>query len=83
VSFVQTLLSWRTQFHYERLGSHITAYDGYGFGRALGQIATAVETQAQVMSFLDIFWLLGVIALCAWPLALFLPRMPKGAAPAH
>ncbi len=83
VSFVQTLLSWRTQFHHERLGSHITPYDGYGFGHALGQIANAVQTQAQVMSYLDIFWLLGVIALCVWPLALFLPRMPKGAAPAH
>ena len=29
------------------------------------------------MSYLDIFWLLGVPALCLWPLALFLPRMPK------
>jgi DHA2 family multidrug resistance protein len=83
VSFVQTLLSWRTQFHHERLGSHITPYGGYGFGHALGQIASAVETQAQVMSYLDIFWLLGVIALCVWPLAFFLPQMPKGAAPAH
>jgi len=26
---------------------------------------------------------MGVLAVCLWPLALFLPRMPKGAAPAH
>jgi hypothetical protein len=35
------------------------------------------------MSYLDIFWLLGMLGLCIWPLALLLPRMPKGAAPAH
>jgi hypothetical protein len=35
------------------------------------------------MSYLDIFWLLGIVALCIWPLALFLPRMPKGAAAGH
>lgn len=61
----------------------VTPYNGYGFGHSLTQIARAVEQQASVMSYLDIFWLLGVIALCVWPAALFLPRMPKGAAPAH
>lgn len=35
------------------------------------------------MSYLDIFWMLGLLGLCVWPIALFLPRMPKGAAPAH
>jgi MFS transporter, DHA2 family, multidrug resistance protein len=42
-----------------------------------------VQAQASIMSYLDIFWLTGVLALCLWPLALFLRRMPKGAAPAH
>ncbi len=83
VSFVQTLLWSRGQFHYARLGAQITPYNGYGFGAALGQIARAVETQAQVLSYLDIFWLLGVIALCICPAALLLPRMPKGAVAAH
>jgi hypothetical protein len=36
-----------------------------------------------VTSYLDIFWLLGVLALCLWPLALFLPRMPNSATLAH
>ena len=83
VSFVSTLLSWREQFHQTRLGSHITSYNGYGFGHSLAQIAQAVQQQAGILSYLDIFWLLGVIALCVCPAALFLPRMPKGAAPAH
>ncbi|HEY6431918.1 MAG TPA: DHA2 family efflux MFS transporter permease subunit [Acetobacteraceae bacterium] len=83
VSFVNSWLDWRTQFHHARLAESVTPYNGYGFGHSLTQIARAVEQQASVMSYLDIFWLLGVIALCVWPAALFLPRMPKGAAPAH
>jgi DHA2 family multidrug resistance protein len=83
VSVVQTLLSYRTQFHHERLGSSITAYNGYGFGHSLDAIARAVQTQAQVMSFLDIFWLLGLAAICIFPLALLLPTMPKGAPAGH
>ncbi len=83
VSFVQTLLAWRTQFHHARLATDVTPYNGYSFGHSLTAIAQAVQTQAQVMSFLDIFWLLGIVALCLAPLALFLPNMPKGAAPGH
>ena len=82
VSFVQTLLSWREQFHQTRLADAITPYNGYGFGHSLAQIAQAVQQQAGILSYLDIFWLLGDRA-CVCPAALFLPRMPKGAAPAH
>jgi hypothetical protein len=35
------------------------------------------------MSYLDIFWLLGVVALVVAPVILLLPRVPKGTAPAH
>jgi len=83
VSFVNTLLDWRTQFHHARLAEAVTPYNGYGFGHSLKQIAQAVQSQATVMSYLDIFWLLGVIALCIWPVACFLPRMPKGAVVGH
>jgi len=83
VSFVTTMLQERLQFHHERLAEHVTAYNGFGFGTSLSGIDAIVQTQASVMSYLDVFWLLGVVALCIWPIALFLPRMPKGAAPAH
>jgi MFS transporter, DHA2 family, multidrug resistance protein len=83
VSFVNTLLDWRTQFHHERLAEAVTPYNGYGFGHSLTRIAQAVQSQASVMSYLDIFGPLGVIALCVWPLACLLPRVPKGAAVAH
>ena len=61
----------------------MTPYNGYSFGHSLSAIAQAVQTQAQMMSFLDIFWLLGIVALCLAPLALLLPNMPRGAAPGH
>ncbi len=83
VSFVQTLLASRTQFHHARLAADITPYNGYGFGHSLSAIAHAVQTQAQMMSYLDIFWLLGLIALLICPFGLLLPRMPKGAPVGH
>lgn len=83
VSVVTTMLEDRTQFHHARLASHITAYNGYGWNVPLTHIAHVVQSQASMMSYLDMFWLLGVLALCIWPLALLLPRMPKGATPGH
>jgi len=49
----------------------------------LAHINAAIQAQSEIMSYLDLFWVLGVMALCIWPVALLLPRMPKGAAPAH
>jgi DHA2 family multidrug resistance protein len=83
VWFTTTVLEDRTQFHHARLAEHITAYNGYAWQMPLAPIDGVVQAQATIMSYLDIFWILGVLALCLWPLALFLPRMPKGAAPAH
>ncbi len=80
VSVATTQLAWRTQFHTARLGEHITPYDGWGWGRPLGQIARAIQQQASIMSYLDIFVMLGLVAFCIAPLALFLPKLPKGAA---
>jgi DHA2 family multidrug resistance protein len=83
VSFTTTMLSERTQFHHARLAEHITAYNGYGWNTPLAGIAAVVQAQASIMSYLDIFWLLGILALLVAPAVLLLPRVPKGAAPAH
>ncbi|HUZ62313.1 MAG TPA: DHA2 family efflux MFS transporter permease subunit [Acetobacteraceae bacterium] len=80
VSFVTTLLAWREQFHHARLAEHITTATNLG-GLSLARISQMVQTQATQMSYLDIFWLLAIIALVVWPIVLFLPNMPKGAAP--
>jgi hypothetical protein len=41
-----------------------------------------VQARATIMRYLDIFRPLGVPTTCLRALARFLPRMPKGAAPA-
>ncbi|MDR3534630.1 MAG: DHA2 family efflux MFS transporter permease subunit [Rhodopila sp.] len=83
VSFVTTMLAERTQFHHERLAEHITAYNGFGWRAPLAPIDAMVQAQASVMSYLDIFWLLGLLALITAPVILLLPRVPKGTALAH
>jgi MFS transporter, DHA2 family, multidrug resistance protein len=83
ISFVTTMLQERTQFHHARLAEHITAYNGYGWNVPLAPINAAVQTQASIMSYLDIFWLLGLVALVVSPVILFLPRVSKGAAIGH
>jgi hypothetical protein len=49
----------------------------------LAPIDGVVHARATIMTDRDIFWLLGVLALCLRPLALFLPQMPRRAAPAQ
>ena len=77
VSLVTTQLAWREQFHHARLAEHITPYNG--FVSSLGSIASTVEQQASVMSYLDVFIMLGVISLVLAPICLLLPKLPKGA----
>lgn len=83
VSFVTTLLAERTQFHHARLAEHITAYNGYGWNTPLGSVNALVQAQASIMSYLDVFWLLGLLALIVAPVILLLPRVPKGTAAGH
>jgi DHA2 family multidrug resistance protein len=83
VSFVTTMLQERTQFHHARLAEHITAYNGFGWPTPLASVDAMVQAQAAVMSYLDIFWLLGIVALVVAPVVLLLPRVAKGAAMAH
>jgi DHA2 family multidrug resistance protein len=77
------MLQERTQFHHARLAEHITAYNGFGWPKSLAPIDAMVQAQAAVMSYLDIFWLLGIVALVVAPVVLLLPRVSKGAAMAH
>ena len=79
VSIVTTALAWRGQFHHARLAEHVTPYNGYGFGVPLGPIAAAVQRQASILSYLDVFTILTFVALAIVPLAFFLPNIPKGA----
>jgi len=73
----------RTTLHHARLAERITACNFYAWPTPLAPIGGVVQAQAAIMSYLDIFWLLGVPAFCLSPLARLLPRMSKGAGPAH
>jgi DHA2 family multidrug resistance protein len=79
ISFVTTLLAWRTQFHHARLAESITPY-GSLHGMSLSQIAPMVQQQAAFVSYLDVFKVVGLIALVVWPVALFLRAPAKRAA---
>jgi DHA2 family multidrug resistance protein len=79
VSFVTANLAWRTQFHHARLVESITPY-GNLHGLTLARIAPLVQNQAAFMSYLDMFRIVGLLALCVWPIALFLNPPPKRAA---
>ena len=80
VAVATTELAWRGQFHHARLAEHVTAAAGFSPGPALAGIAARIDVQASILSYLDVFVVLGVVALVVCPLALFLPKMPKGAA---
>jgi MFS transporter, DHA2 family, multidrug resistance protein len=78
VSFTTTLLQQRDQFHHERLAEHITRFTDL-HGRSMAQMGASVETQASVLSYIDVFYVLAVIALVFTPTVLFLRNVPKGA----
>jgi DHA2 family multidrug resistance protein len=78
VSLASTMLAWRTQFHHARLSEHITAATDL-HGRSLAQMDHVIHTQASIMSYLDIFRMLGITALMLTPIVLLLRPSPKGA----
>lgn len=78
ISFVTTVLAWRTQFHTARLGESITPYVSL-HGRTLSQVASEVQHQAAFMSYLDLFHILGLMALLVWPVVLLLGSPAKAA----
>jgi DHA2 family multidrug resistance protein len=83
ISYTTTLLAYRQQFHQSRLMEHISAYNGYGYGSDWVGIAHRVATQAGIMTYLDLFFALGIAAAVVAPFALLLPNLGKGAVAAH
>jgi DHA2 family multidrug resistance protein len=78
ISFVNTLLAYREQFHHERLSESITPYNQL-HGMGISQLNPIVQTQADFLSYLDMFFIVGVMALLLWPLVLLLKSPPKPA----
>ena len=78
VSIAATLLDHDTQRNHAVLAQHVTAYDGYGAGRALQAISNQVQSQASMIGYLEVFAALGALSLVVAPLCFLLPRLPKG-----
>ncbi|HEY4066902.1 MAG TPA: DHA2 family efflux MFS transporter permease subunit [Burkholderiaceae bacterium] len=86
VATATTELAWRIQFHHARLGEQVSSIGPRGEMLTQGGLASAqaaVQSQAQLLSYLDIFWLFGIAALCVIPIALFLRSAPAGQAHGH
>ena len=86
VAAATTELAWRIQFHHERLGEQVASIGERG--RQLmqhGQAAVEqlVNVQAQVLSYLDIFYVFGMMALVVTPIAFFLKTPAPGEAHGH
>ncbi len=76
ISFVGTILVWRTQFHHARLAESITSYSSL-HGMTASQIAPLVQTQAAFMSYLDLFHIIAVLSVLICPIVLLLKSPPK------
>ena len=86
VAAATTELAWRIQFHHERLGESVSTIGARGQQLTQHGLAAAqqlVNVQAQVLSYLDIFYVFGIAALCVVPVAFFLKTPPAGAAHGH
>ncbi|HEX7686312.1 MAG TPA: DHA2 family efflux MFS transporter permease subunit [Burkholderiaceae bacterium] len=86
VAAATTELAWRVQFHHARIGEQISTIGARGHAFAQQGLAAtqqAVNTQAQILSYLDIFYIFGIGALCVVPVAFLLKTPPAGAAHGH
>ena len=86
VAAATTELAWRVQFHHARLGEQVSTIGARGQQLTQHGVAAAqqlVNVQAQVLSYLDIFFVFGVMALIVTPIAFFLKSPAPGEAHGH
>jgi DHA2 family multidrug resistance protein len=86
VAAATTELAWRTQFHHARLSEQVSSIGARGMEltqNGLGAAQKLIQAQAQLLSYLDIFWVFGLAALCVVPIAFFLKSAPPGEAHGH
>ena len=84
LSAIGALQDQRYTFHTARLTEAVTssgllAQDAVA-RRGVGALFQQIEDQAAVMTFADLYWVLGVAILMLIPLAFLLKPLPKGAA---
>lgn len=76
IAWAVNLLHQRTHLHYERLGEHVThATTPHS---ALSSLANTLYLQARIISYLDIYWVMGIVALLmVWLPMLFRERSKR------
>lgn len=81
VSVAVMLLARRGQFHHARLVESVDAFSIAGAQAATRpgaiQLAQAVQAQSDMMSYIDIFWMLTILTALSVPLMLLLLRRVK------
>ncbi len=98
ISLAITMLTRRSQFHMERLSSHLTAFDRpfqnnlhalthkIGTGGALHVIYGSLQQQAAMLSYLDVFKVMAIACLPVAIVVMFFKRVKLGEkrdVPAH
>ena len=85
ISVAIAFLSRRGQFHHARLAESMSMYSR-GFQQyaklSLAQLDQIVQRQAVMLSYIDIFWFLTLMAACAIPIAFILRKVKSGQAAA-
>ncbi|HEU5079029.1 MAG TPA: DHA2 family efflux MFS transporter permease subunit [Opitutaceae bacterium] len=86
ISVAVALLARRGQFHHSRLSESVSVYNPNYHrepGQTLAAIDAVVKQQATLMSYLDIFWFLTIVAALMIPLAFLLRHVKAGAPAGH
>jgi DHA2 family multidrug resistance protein len=80
ISMAVGLLAQRGQFHHARLSESVTLFTRGRFGPTgtLAVIGRALERQAEMLSYIDVFMFLAVLAACAIPFTFLLRKVKPG-----
>ncbi len=78
IALMVNILHNRTHLHHGRLGEHVTSASDFS-AFSFETIAQVVYTQARMMSYLDIYYVMGVLALLVLPIPLLLRRRASSA----
>lgn len=70
IAWVVNLLHHRTALHYERLGEHLTI-STMPVNVPVSAVNQVLYSQARMLSYLDVYWVMGIIALLIVVVPLF------------
>jgi DHA2 family multidrug resistance protein len=80
ISMAVGLLARRGQYHHSRLSETFTVFTRLraGSGESLAVFARALERQAEMLSYIDVFMFLAILAACIVPVTFLLRTVKRG-----